>query len=141
MKRALAILVLVVFVSGCSQMVVDEESALEGEVSEPTITDDSPGEITINARNPGNETRSYYVILNPVGDYSEIVEVSDRDDNLVEGISLGEAVPGASTGERFATVEKRLNVTSTVKIRATLYEEETADEVASRIFTLRTVEE
>lgn len=137
-------LVLAVTVSGCSSTVepVDnEKSDLMGKVSDKRVTDESPGEITLNARNRGNQTASFHVKLSPVGDYSDLARVTDREGSEITRVNLGEAVPGATTGEKFAEVRKDLNVTANVKIKAELFNETADRSIETQTYTLKMVEE
>jgi len=138
--KVLTVLLLTVTVSGCTDSVSDSSAAtLVGEVSDRTIAEDSPGEIKINAENTGNQTY-FYTVVKPIGDYSEIVTVTDRNGNPQRRVDLGDAVKGATTGEKFAQVRKDLNVTSSVKIKVELYEEGSEEVLDTETYILSTKE-
>lgn len=105
-----------------------------------TVTQDSPGEIKLSAENSGNET-SFHVEIKPVGDYTEIVKVTDREGNPRNQVDLGTAVQGATTAENFVQVRKKLNVTSNVRIKAKLYNEESSESLDTRIYQLSVQED
>lgn len=139
-KLLLILLTATIAVSGCADSSNDTRYAqLVGEVSDRTVASDSPGEIKLNAENLGNET-SFHVIVEPVGDYSQVVEITDRDGEAQRRINLGTAVEGATTGERFAHVQKKLNITSSVKVKAKLYSQRSEESVDSQIYHLNVQE-
>lgn len=141
MKKLLALTALVVVASGCTQLEgQDSSSKLLGDVSDKRITSSDPGEITLNAKNNGNSTRTYIVELYPAGDYNEVVEIYNREGQRRSAFRLGEAVAGATSGQRFAVVRKKLNISSTVRVKAELYTEQNDTVLDSRTFKLRTVE-
>lgn len=87
-----------------------------------------------------NET-SFTVKVRPLGDYSHIVRVTDRNGEAVAEVDLGSAVNQATTRERFIEVHKRLNVTSNVKVRAELYNSTSDQVLDSKIYNLRSRED
>ena len=87
-----------------------------------------------------NET-SFRVNVRPLGDYSNIVRVTDRSGEEVTEIDLGSAVKEATTRERYVEVHKRLNVTSNVKIKADLYNSTSKQALDTKIYNLRTIED
>lgn len=125
--------------SGCTEVPTEQQrDQLLGEVDQNRVTTDSPGRIVLNARNLGNETREFTVSVMPAGDYDRVVEVTDREGRETKTVDLGEAVPDATTGEKFVYVRKRLNITSRPEIRAELYVEGAESPIDSRTFSLRT---
>lgn len=144
MKKVL-FLVAVVIASGCTNVPSLSDSGSEGEllvdVNDKRITSDSPGEITLNARNKQNESSFYYTTVRPIGDYTEIVQVTDRDGNPKSGFALGEAPKDATTGQTFAQVQKNLNISSEVRIKIELKEGEDQEVIDSEVKRLRLKEE
>ncbi|PSH01820.1 MAG: hypothetical protein BRC26_02900, partial [Nanohaloarchaea archaeon QH_8_44_6] len=113
-------------VSGCVKPDLNNDSSnpeaqLIGSVSDQKITERSPGEITLNARNMRNETSEFFVRVSPVGDYDQLVSTTNREGEETQTIQLGEAVESATTGENFAEVRKNLNITANIKVQAELY--------------------
>lgn len=142
MSKLIICVAAVVAVAGCTDVQSERKSAkLVGEVSDSEITDDDPGEITLNAENRGNTTRTFIVELYPVGDYDEVARIYNREGDRRNAFRLGEAVAGATTGERFASVRKELNITSDVRIHAELITGENDTEIDSQVFTLRSRED
>lgn len=141
-KILLGILVLVVVASGCTDIGGGpSEAQLVGTTADTEVTDEDPGEITLNAKNNDNETHSYYARVTPVGDYRRIVRITTRNNQQQNRFELGEAVGEATTGEQFAQVRKEANVSSTVKVKAELYRQDGEEVLDSRIYQLKTIEE
>lgn len=135
------VLAAIIAVSGCTDLGNKTHAAgLVGEVSDRTVTGESPGEIKLNAKNSGNET-SFYVLVEPVGDYSKIVSITDRNEEATNRVNLGTAVKDATTGENFVQVRKDLNVTSSVKIKAELYSEDYNETLDTETYRLNTKED
>jgi hypothetical protein len=142
-RTALALIAVTVAVAGCTAPGLNGEQSnagLIGTVSDGEVTNESAGVITLNARNDGNAS-TFYVELRPVGDYSAIIETTDRDGNEKLRFNLGEAAEGGTTGEKFAEVRKRLNVTATVRVQAELYREDDDDVLDTQVYRLKTIEE
>lgn len=140
---ALALLVATVIASGCTAPNLNNntpDAGLMGTVSDGEVTNESPGEITLNARNSGNRS-TFYVKITPLGDYSQIIEITDREGNEKVRFNLGDADKGGTTGEHFAEVRKRLNVTSTVKVKAELYREDQEEMLDTSVYRLKTLED
>lgn len=135
-------LCVVIAVSGCAQVTESgqKDAQLLGQVSDEKITSSSPGEIKLNAVNNRNST-DFRVEIRPVGDYSNIARVTDRQGKELTEVNLGTAVKDATTGQKFVEVRKRLNVTSSVKIKAKLYNSTGKQTLDSKIYNLRSLED
>lgn len=140
-KYKIILLCITVAVSGCAQVTESSKSdaQLLGKVSDEKITDSGPGEIKLNAVNNRNST-DFRVEVRPVGDYSNIARVTDRQGEELTEVDLGTAVKDATTGQKYVEVRKRLNVTSSVKIKAELYNSTGEQILDSRIYNLRSLE-
>ena len=139
-KTLIAFLCIAIATSGCTQLLGEDRAGLMSDVSDKKVTAEDPGEITLNAKNMGKRT-SFYVQVEPVGDYRQIVRITDREGKSQNRFNLGEAVEGATTGEKFAQVRKKMNVTANVQIEIQLYSNESKEVLDTERVRLNTVEE
>lgn len=140
--KLFAVIAVAVLVSGCTSSGSSQASSAEliGKVSDGMISDDDPGEITLNARNYGDKA-SFHVKIEPVGDYRNLIKVTDRQGKTARRVNLGGAVKEATTGEQFAHVRKKLNVSSTVRLKAELYNSTGSQPLDAETYTLKLEEE
>lgn len=143
--KAAVFLSAVVIASGCTQingfLGEEKEAELQLSVSDNRVTNESPGEITLNARNLGNESTFLFALVRPVGQYDQVVRITDREGNIKSGFGLGEAPSEATTGQTFAQVHKKMNISSQARVRVELYRRNQEEVLDSQIVKMQVVEE
>ena len=145
MKYKILLIGLVVLASGCTDAVDrlggDREADLIVKTTDSRVTNSSPGQLTLNARNLQENATFFYALVRPVGEYEQVVRVTDRNGDIKSGFGLGEAPQDATTGEVFAQVHKRMNITSTARLKVELYTRDGDEVLDSQTVKMKVIEE
>mgnify|MGYP006283736753 CR=1 FL=1 len=145
MKYKILILTLVILASGCTdfeqRLGGEKKAELIAQTTDSRITNSSPGRITLNARNLQANDTFFYAVVSPVGDYEQVVRVKDRNGNIKSGFGLGDAPQEATTGEVFAEVHKKMNISSNVRVKVELYNRDQVDLLDEKTLNMKVIEE
>ena len=145
MRYAVLLLGLVILASGCTDAVDrlggDSKADLIVKATDSRVTNSSPGQLTLNARNLQENATFFYALVRPVGDYQDVVRVTDRNGDIKSGFGLGDAPQDATTGEVFAQVHKKMNITSTARLKVELYTRDGDEILDEKTVKMRVIEE